>query len=163
MVYIYNLPRNERNREMLCKIFWWIQVIDCFPVNVTWTHMNCTGMWAEYKAAISDELAAEAPCSMPGKTYGITSGGHHYGETWTSLFLSFPLITSGVKLFIDKSRLACCLYCTKSGWRRIGLFPPAKISTIPQPGNGKQGPIPEEMSLTLPTNKSKESWTKYTR
>jgi hypothetical protein len=27
--------------------------------------------------------------------------------------------------WIDKSGLACCLYCTKSSWRCIGCFPPA--------------------------------------
>jgi hypothetical protein len=30
------------------------------------------------------------------------------------------------------------------------------------PANGKQGLIPEEMSQTLLTNRSKETWTKYT-
>jgi hypothetical protein len=44
------------------------------------------------------------------------------------LLLSFPLITNGVYtllLCIDKCGLACYLYCTKSGWRCIGRFPPA--------------------------------------
>jgi hypothetical protein len=65
------------------------------------------------------------------------------------LFLSFLLITSGVKSFIDKSWLAWCLYCTeKSSWRCIGplvafLRHCRKIFTILQP-----------------MGRSKETWTK---
>ena len=58
------------------------------------------------------------------------------------LFLSFLLITSGVYLFIDKSGLACWLYCTKSSWRCIGCLPPAlaynlQKCTILQPMGSK--------------------------
>jgi hypothetical protein len=69
-------------------------------------------------------------------------------------FLSFTLITSGVQLCIDKSGLACCLHCTESGWRCIGPSPPALAYNLHNPpANGKQGPIPEEISQTLLTNK----------
>jgi hypothetical protein len=44
--------------------------------------------------------------------------------------------------------MAYCLYCTNSGWRCIDRFPPANV---------KQGPIPEEISQTLLTNK-KQVW-----
>ncbi len=70
------------------------------------------------------------------------------------LFLSFLLITSRVSLSIDKSGLTCRLYCTKSGWRCIGRFPPALAYNWSNPlANEKQGPIPEEMSLAPLTNK----------
>jgi hypothetical protein len=37
----------------------------------------------------------------------------------------------------------------KSGWRCIGRFPPAFAQYLHNtPANGKQGPIPEEMSQT---------------
>jgi hypothetical protein len=58
-------------------------------------------------------------------------------------------------LCIDKSVLACWLYCTRVvgtvlvvflwRWRKIWLH----IT----PANGKQGQIPDEMSQTLLTNK----------
>jgi hypothetical protein len=64
-------------------------------------------------------------------------------------------------LFIDKMD---CLYSTKSGWHCNGCFPPALASNLHNPPtNGKQGPIPEEMSQTLLIKKSKETWTKYTQ
>jgi hypothetical protein len=73
------------------------------------------------------------------------------------IFLSFPLITSGVYgNCSDKSGLACCLYCTKSGWHYICHFPPALAYNLHSPSaNGKQGLIPsaEEMSQNLLTNK----------
>jgi hypothetical protein len=41
-----------------------------------------------------------------------------------------------------------------SGWRCIGRFPPALAKNVYNPpANGKQGPIPEEMSQTLLTYK----------
>jgi hypothetical protein len=40
------------------------------------------------------------------------------------------------------SGFACCLYCTKSGWRCIGCFSLALASNLHNPpGIGKQGPI----------------------
>jgi hypothetical protein len=45
------------------------------------------------------------------------------------------------------------MYCTKSGWRCIGRFPPALAKKLHNPpANGKQGPITEEMFQTLLTN-----------
>jgi hypothetical protein len=60
-------------------------------------------------------------------------------------------------LCIDKSELACCLYCTKSGWRCISHFPPALALA-----NGKQGLKPEEMSQTLLTSKKQGNLDEYT-
>jgi hypothetical protein len=57
-------------------------------------------------------------------------------------------------MYIAKSGLACCLYCTKSGWRCIGRLPPALAENLHNPSaNGKQGPIPEEICQTPLTNK----------
>ncbi len=54
-----------------------------------------------------------------------------------------------------KSWLASSLYCMKSDWRYIGRFPPALAYNVHNPpANGKQGPIPEEMSQTLLTSQS---------
>jgi hypothetical protein len=79
------------------------------------------------------------------------------------LFLSSLLITSGVWLCTDKSGLACCLYCTKIGWRSICHFPPALAYSLHSPSaNGKQVPIPEDISQTLRTNKKQETWSKCT-
>jgi hypothetical protein len=70
-------------------------------------------------------------------------------------FLSFPLITSGEKLCTVQSGLACCLFCTKGGWRCFCHFPPALAYNLHSPpANGKQGPIAEEISQTLLTNKN---------
>jgi hypothetical protein len=55
------------------------------------------------------------------------------------------------------------LYRTKSGWRCIGRFPLVLANNLHNPpANGKQGPIPKEIYHTLLTNKSKETWIKYT-
>jgi hypothetical protein len=51
-------------------------------------------------------------------------------------------------LFIDKSGLAKCLYCTENDWCCIGVG----IGRLP-PANRKQGLIPEEIYQTLLTNK----------
>jgi hypothetical protein len=62
----------------------------------------------------------------------------------SSLFLSFPLITI---IVLDKSGLACCLFCTKSGWRCICNFSlPLPYNLHSPPANRKQGPIPDAMS-----------------
>ncbi len=77
------------------------------------------------------------------------------GSTMLAAFLSFLLITSVIQLYIDKNELACCLYCTKSGWRSVCHFPPALAYNLhSRPAKGKQGPLPEEMSQTLLTNKN---------
>jgi hypothetical protein len=69
----------------------------------------------------------------------------------SSLFLSIPLITI---IVLDKSGLACCLFCTKSGWRCICNFSlPLPFNLQSPPANRKQGPIPDAMSKTLLTNK----------
>jgi hypothetical protein len=52
---------------------------------------------------------------------------------------------------------ACCLCCTKSGWRCIGRFPLALALNLHNPpANRKQGLLPEEMSQTLLINKKQE-------
>ncbi len=51
---------------------------------------------------------------------------------------------------IDKSGLACRLYCVKSSWCCFGCFPPALAQNLHNPpANGKQGPIPEEIYQRL--------------
>jgi hypothetical protein len=63
-----------------------------------------------------------------------------------------PMIQNNCSL-IKEDWLATCLYCTKSGLRCIGRFPPALASNFHSPpANGKQGLISEEMSQTLLTN-----------
>ncbi len=54
---------------------------------------------------------------------------------------------------LDKSGLACCFYCTKSGWCYVGHFRPALAYNLHSPpASGKQGLRPEEMSQTLQEN-----------
>jgi hypothetical protein len=77
----------------------------------------------------------------------------HWLNDDSCLFLSFPLITSGVQLCIDRSGLASSSHCTKRGWCCICNFPPAMAYNLHSPpANGKQGQMPEEMSQTLLTN-----------
>jgi hypothetical protein len=58
--------------------------------------------------------------------------------------------------------LVCCLYCTQSGCRCICHFPPALAYNLHStPANGKQGPIPEEMSQTLLTKKKQGNFLDY--
>jgi hypothetical protein len=151
-----NFSRSERDREILCNSFWGITVRETAFISVniyehTWTPLELGRI-----AAFSVELAAEAQCSMPGKTY------HCVGSPlWSDLNkLIFFVPTSGVKCSLTKvDWRKHWLYCTKSGWRCIGCFPPALAYNLYNPttnGNffwGKQGPIHEEMSQTLLTNK----------
>ncbi len=44
----------------------------------------------------------------------------------------------------------------------VTFLPALAYNMRSPPANGKQGPIHEEMSQTLLTNKNKEKWTKYT-
>jgi hypothetical protein len=51
--------------------------------------------------------------------------------------------------------LAACIALTKSDGSCICHFPPALAYSLHNPpANGKQGPIPEEVSRTLLTNKN---------
>jgi hypothetical protein len=57
-------------------------------------------------------------------------------------------------MFIDKSGLACCLYCTKVVGAVLAVFPRRfSVKLHNPPANGKQRPIPEEMSQILLINK----------
>ncbi len=56
-------------------------------------------------------------------------------------------------MIIDKCGLACCLYCTKSIVGAVTVHVGVEFVQSLSPANEKQGPIPEEMSQTLLTNK----------
>ncbi len=84
------------------------------------------------------------------------------------LVLSFLLITSGVYLFIDKSGLACCLYCTKSSRRCICcvLCSPSIGVRFPQSAMqpmGRKGRYLKKSTKSCWTIRSKETWVKGTQ
>ncbi len=63
-------------------------------------------------------------------------------------------------MFIDTvDWLAACIALrSKTGWRCICHFPPALAYNLHNPSaNGKEWPIPEEMSQTLLTNKKQRN------
>jgi hypothetical protein len=59
-------------------------------------------------------------------------------KKWKSRYFTLSGTFPRITLFIDKSGLACCLYCTKSGWRCIGRLP---LALHNPPAKWKQGPI----------------------
>jgi hypothetical protein len=74
-----------------------------------------------------------------------------------------PSNISAVLLCIDKTGLACCLYCTKSGWRCFCHFPPAlayNLHTPPSKWEARADTL--RMSRTLLTNKNQETMEKHT-
>jgi hypothetical protein len=74
-----------------------------------------------------------------------------------------PANISAVLFCIDKSGLACCLYCTKNGWRCICHFPPALAYNLHSPPSQLEARADTlGMSRTLLTNKNQENMEKHT-
>jgi hypothetical protein len=79
----------------------------------------------------------------------------HWLNNVSFSFLLFPLITSAVKFCIYISGFACCLYCTKIGWR-------CTVFVIFLQPVGSKGRYLKKCPKPCWPIRSKETWTKYT-